>query len=168
MPTRRTELNSTGRLQTVSGQWSFQGLPASQLLKAFTPSVLLPLLKHFKKSLIIKTIVPVMRDAPSRPNHLPEALPPNVITSGVRISNVKFGGTQSITGLDKMHLCRWGPVCKPGTQNCLLHENMYSAHPCSPGQEQLAVVFSAAWPHSRCQAALSHCFLQSCIFPFSR
>lgn len=39
---------------------------------------------------LIKALIPFMRALPSRPNHLPEAPPPNTITLGATISTHEF------------------------------------------------------------------------------
>lgn len=43
--------------------------------------------------LLYKGLIPFIRALPSRPNHLPEAPPPNTITLGVRFQQKNFGDT---------------------------------------------------------------------------
>lgn len=40
----------------------------------------------------IRELIPVMRQEPSQPNHLPHALPLNTVTFGVRFQRTNFGG----------------------------------------------------------------------------
>ena len=44
----------------------------------------------------IRALIPFMRVSPS-PNHLPNALPPNTITLGIRFQHINSGGTQTFS-----------------------------------------------------------------------
>ena len=47
----------------------------------------------------IRVLIPFMRVLPSRPNHLPEALLPNTIILGIRISTYEFWEDANIQSL---------------------------------------------------------------------
>ena len=55
------------------------------------------------QSLIKALIIPFMRMPPSGYSHLPKVLPPNILTSGVRISTYEFWGDTNIQSIAISH-----------------------------------------------------------------